>query len=230
MSDNHQQNHNSEHTGDGVPMGNTRKFKYKPRSVYSVLLRKAEYNLGDIDAFFERTKKARRSEQKDLEQMAARSGENVPDDWLYDDREQLTQFSWLYAEFAIIDLWRCIELYRKSAMRAALGDKAAKRSYKHKLFQEDLSCLKIEETKIRCARSVDELRCLNNSIKHERQVGVELAKFPLWQNKEDDELGDLESHYNRLRPFAKQYLEDLMDRLNNTKIPNPNLAGRVSKT
>ena len=75
-----------------------------------------------------------------------------------------------------------------------------------------------------------ELRLLNNAIKHERQVGEDLAKFPLWQNKEDDELGDLESHYYRLRPFAKQYLEDLTERLIHAKIPSAAPAGQVNKT
>ena len=90
--------------------------------------------------------------------------------------------------------------------------------------------IKDEEKKICCAQSVDELRCLNNAIKHERKVGDELAKFPLWQNKEDDELGDLESHYHILRPFAKQYLEDLTERLINAKVPSLSPAGQVSKT
>ena len=230
MSDNQQQKQNQVNTGDDIPEGQTRKFKYKPRSVYSVLLRRAKYNLCDIDDFFERAKKARRSEQKDLEQIAASSGENVPDDWLVDDVAQLEKFSWLYSEFAIVGLWRCVELYRKRAVRVALSKEAARRAFKHEEFQKDLLQLQIDETKICCARSVNELRCLNNAIKHERRVDGELAKLPRWKNKKDDELGDLESHYHRLRPFAERYLEDLKKRLNNVKSLSPSVGSQVGKT
>ena len=206
------------------------KFKYKCRTIYSLLLRKAKHRLHDMDDFFERAKKARRSEQKNLDQIAAISGENVSDEDRWgDDVPQLKEFAWLYSEFAIIGLWRCIELYRKEAMRAILGNDAARRAYKHKEFQKDLLRLKIKEKKIRCAQSVNELRCLNNAIKHERRVNGELAKFPRWKNKEGDELGDLESHYYRLRPFAERYLEDLTKRLKNAKGPSLNPVGHVSK-
>ena len=90
--------------------------------------------------------------------------------------------------------------------------------------------MKIKGTKIRCVQSVNELRSLNNAIKHERRVNGELAKFPRWKNKKGDELGDLESHYLRLRPFAKRYLEDLTERLINAKISSLSPAGQVSKT
>ena len=231
MPENQQQHQNQANTGDDISEDNTVKFKYKRGSPFPRILRIAEYELNAIDDFFDRAKEAWRAGQQDLEQIAARSkGENVPDDWLFEDREQLREFAWLYSEFAIFGIWRCVELYRKSAMRRALGKDAAKRAYINKEFQKDLLRLNIEEEKIICAPSMNELRCLNNAIKHERQVDDELAKFPLWQNKEDDELGDLESHYYRLRPFAKQYLEDLTERLNNAKSPGPSSTGQVSKT
>ena len=248
MSDNQQQNQNQVNTGDDIPEGKTMKFKYKRSTVYSLLLRSAEYNLGDIDAFFELAKKARRSEQKNLEQIAAISGENVSDEDRWgDDVPQLKEFAWLYSEFAIIGLWRCIELYRKSAMRSALGKDAAERAYRHKQFQNDLLSLRIKEKKIRCAQSVNELRCLNNAIKHERRVNGELAEFRRWKkkkrnqnsklakrlrwrSKKDDELGDLKDHYLRLRPLAERYLEDLTKRLKKAKNLNPSPSSQVSKT
>ena len=229
MSDNQQQNQNQGNTGDKIPEGNTVKLKPRHRSPFRLLLMRAESEIDTIEDFFDRAKEAWREGHQDLEQIAASSGENVPDDWLVDDVAQLKEFSWLYAEFAIIGLWRCIELYRKSAMRRALDNDAAKQSFRNKDFKEQLLQLNIEEEKIHRAEFVNELRCLNNAIKHERQVGDELAKFPLWQNKEGNELGDLESHYNRLRPFAKQYLEDLTERLKNAKIPSSSPASQVGK-
>ena len=212
----------------------------------SAILGIAQFRLEDIDDFFDRAQRSRKSEQRKLEQSAASSRESDLDNLLDDHFAQLKEFSWLYAEFAIIGLWRCIELHRKSAMQAALGDQAAKRAYKHKQFQNDLLRLQIKEKKIRCARSVDELRCLNNAIKHERRVNGELAQFrrwkkkkrnqnsklakrPQWSSKKDDELGDLKDHYLRLRPLAERYLVDLTKRLDKAKVPSPSSAGQAGQ-
>lgn len=220
MSDNQQQNRSQGNTGEDIPESKTMKFKYRPPSFYSIRLMFAKYEINAIEDFFDRAKEAWRKGQQDLEQIAARSGENVPDDWLFDDVAQLKEFSWLYAEFAIIGLWRCIELYEAEAKRHI-------RRHGQSVMR---AIIKDEKKKIRCARSVNELRCLNNAIKHRRRVDGELAKLPRWKNKKDDELGDLESHYHRLRPFAKQYLEDLTDRLKKAKSPSPIPAGQVSNT
>ena len=177
-------------------------FKYQHRSAFDgVLLRLTEYELEQLDAFFEQSKSSLRIEEQALEQRAARSGGGYPDDFWVDDFAQLEEFAWLSSEFAIIGLWRCVELYRKDAIRHALGgDKAIKKclsekkkrplNFNHSDFLKVLLKLEIEESKIRCAISVDELRCLNNAIKHERRVNDDLAKFLGW--KRGDELGDLE--------------------------------------
>ena len=216
-----------------ISRGGAMKFKSHNRTVLPLLLRIAEYRLNNIDSFFDLAKKAWMSERKSLEEIASSSGETFPDDdrWV-DDFAELDELAALSAEFAIIGLWRCIELFRKSTMRAALENDATQHPFEYTFeeFKEYLLCLKIEGTKIRCARSVNELRCLNNAIKHGRQIDGELAKLPKWRNKKGDELGDLKSHYLRLRPFAKSYLEDLTERLINAKTPNPGPAAQVGKT
>ena len=179
-----------------------------------MLLRIAKYELENIDEFLNLAKKARRSQQQSLERIAAKSGGNTPDEWLVDDSAKLDDFASLSSEFAIIGLWRCIELFRKKAIRVAAGNKAASSAFKQKALQKELSSLGIVEKRIRCARSVDELRCLNNSIKHAQRVDDELAGFPRWRSKKGRELGNLETHYRRLRPVAERYLVDLADRLN----------------
>ncbi len=224
MSDNQQQNHNQGNAGDNIPEGRPMKFKYKPPSVYFLLFMLAQREIDTVEDFFDRAKEVWRKGQQDLEQMAARfKEENVPDgDRWGDEDAQLKEFAWLYSEFAIIGLWRCIELYEGRAKRHI-------RRHEQSAMRSALDIIKDEEKKIRCAESVNELRLLNNAIKHERQVGEDLAKISIWKNKKSDKLGDLESHYYRLRPFAKQYLEDLTERLINAKIPSPSPAGQVSQ-
>ena len=216
-------------------------FKYQHRSDFDGrLLRLTGGELEKIDAFFEQSKTSLRFERKELEQRAERSGEGYPDDFWVDYVAQLEEFSWLSSEFAIIGLWRCVELYRKDAIKYALGDddtirsflgrKKSKRPFpfNHQDFVEILAKLKIEESKIRCAKSVDELRCLNNAIKHERRVNDTLAGFWGWKAKKGDRLGDLERHYSRLQPRAKQYLEDLAKRLK-AKFPPPHRVKNMKK-
>lgn len=200
----------------------TVKFHYERRSPLGMLLRIAKYELDEIDRFLSLAKKAHRSEQNILERLAARTGGNTPDEWLVDDFAQLQDFSALSGEFAVLGLWRCIELYRKRAVRVASGAVAAAKIFKHAEFMKDLARLGITEKRIRCARSVDELRCLNNSIKHERYVDGKLADFPRWRGKKGCELGSLEHHYQRLRPAADRYLSDLANRLaRSTPTPPP---------
>jgi hypothetical protein len=116
-------------------------------------MRIARYELGNIDTFLTLAKKAQRSEQNILERLAARRRDNTPDDWLVDDFAQLDDFAALSAEFAVVGLWRCIELCRKAVIRVASGESAAARVFKHREFQRELSKLGITEERIRCARS-----------------------------------------------------------------------------
>ena len=211
----------------------TSEFKSQPRSDFDGrLLRLTGGELEKIDAFFEQSKTSLRFERKELEQRAERSGGGYPDDFWVDDVAQLEEFAWLSSEFAIIGLWRCVELYRKDAIKHALGDdnaircflrrKKSKRPFpfNHKNFVDILAKLDIEESKICYAAYMDELRRLNNAIKHARRVNDSLAEIPGWEGKKGDRLGDLERHYSRLQPYAKKYLEDLAKRLK-AKFPPP---------
>jgi hypothetical protein len=198
----------------------SRKFRYRRRSPFPLLARFAADEIDDIDRFVDLAKAARRSEQERLERLAARIRRDAPDnDWLVDDFAQLDNFAALSAEFAILGLWRCVELYRKRAIRFALDEGAAARAFRHKEFQKDLLRLGITETRLRSARSVDELRCLNNAIKHGRRVDGELSDFTRWQSKRGEALGNLESHYARLRSAAERYVSHLTDRLRRRSAP-----------
>jgi hypothetical protein len=197
-----------------MPSEPAKQFQYKRRPPFNLLLRIAKGELDNVDGFLNLAKTSERGQRSFLEGIAAKWNGNASDtDWLVDDFASLDDFAALSAEFAIIGLWRCIELYRKRAIRVASGENAAAKAFRHKQFQIELSKLGITEKRIRCARSADELRSLNNSIKHEQHVNGELATFRRWRNKEGSELGKLEPHYWRLRSAAKRYLNDLTHRL-----------------
>ena len=198
------------------------KYQYRPRPPVARLLTITKYDLDSIDSFLKLAQQAQLSERADLEVRAAIAPADTPDDFYADDFAELGDFWTLGTEFAIVGLWRCIELYRKRAIRAASGEKAAAEAFRHKEFQEELSKLGITETRIRCAHSVDELRCLSNAVKHAQSVDSDLAKFSRWQGKKGRKLGNLERHYRRRRPLAERYLTDLTNRLTrSTAAHNP---------
>jgi len=188
-------------------------FKYRPRAPFVILRTLAEYEFDEMDHFIELANKAQRSRKKYLEQLGASKDAEELNDWLVDDFAQLDDFSDLTTEFAILGLWRCVELYRTRSICNALGKNAAKGVFKNKQFKEQLAQLGIQEENIRCAQSIDELRCLNNAIKHEKRVGKELCRFASWKNMQGKDLPDLGPHYRRLQPLARGYIEDLTHRL-----------------
>jgi hypothetical protein len=146
------------------------------RSPFLLIWHHTKDELNAIDEFVDLARKARESQQERLERLAAATRRAAPhDDWLVDDFALLGEFAALSVEFAIIGLWRCVEFYRQRAIRTA----------RHYEFQKELLLLRIaiRKQRIRCARSVDELRCLNNAIKHNRRVAGELAGLPRWRGK-----------------------------------------------
>jgi hypothetical protein len=184
---------------------------YRRRSPLLLFARLTKYDLDDIDRFVELAREARKSKEERLEQLAAQVRLHAPDDdWLVDDFAQLDDFAVLSAEFAIIGLWRCVELYKARAIRF---ERAFARA-------AGIRPSGIPKQRIRCARSVEELRCLNDAIKHSRHVDGELADFPRWRGKRGRKLGNLERHYARLRSAADRYVTDLADRLSRRTTPD----------
>jgi hypothetical protein len=180
--------------------------KYRRLSPFFLLRRLAEYELEDVDRFVAWSEQQGRARGRYLEKLPPSNG---PDDQFVDDFAEIDAFTSLYTGSAIVALWRCVELFRRRAIAQALGTTEAKSVYRHRDFSQMLARLRISDSKIRCARSVDELRCINNAVKHEGRVGKELAGFPRWKKRHGEELDDLRSHYARLRPLTKRYIEDL---------------------
>lgn len=192
------------------------KFKYQRRSPFTIFLRIANHELESIDEFLNMARNARSSQQQSLERLTAKFRGNTPDDWLVDNFTQLDDFASLSAEFAIFGLWRCIELYlarAKRVIRFASRRQNSANPIRHRKLQKEFANWEGMGSRIRCARSVDELRHLNNAIKHQQRVSNELARFRCWRSKKGLELDNLEPHYKRLRPLVERYLNDYADRL-----------------
>jgi hypothetical protein len=190
------------------------KFEYKPTPPFFIFLRLAKYDIEEVDHYLTLAHESRDSRLETLGKLSQSDKIDGPEDYLTDDFAQLDDFAIIASEFAVIGLWRSIELYRRRAMLNVFGQDGAAIAFKNKKFKEYLAKLGIVEETLGRANAVDELRCLNNAIKHTRHVTGELSNFGCWRKKKGEELGDLSSHYERLKPLASEYLEDITKHLN----------------
>ena len=213
-----------------------------------------------VNGFFEQTKETLKTKKEALEQEIKKtieSGREFPDSLLL-DFPVLEDFTWLSSEFAIVGLWRCVELYRTKAIRHALNDPAILRSLPKKWRKRYGKSLAKHIAK---SSHMDPKSSFTLTLAHDDCVDI-LSKWEIKEQeihcaepvkelhllnnaikhqrqvtdslaeisgwKEGDELGDLESHYRRLQPLAERYLEDLKNQLS-TKFPPPYGVKNVKK-
>ncbi len=190
------------------------KFIYKSRPPFLLILRLAKYDIDEVDHYLTSVEETHDSRLDNLRKLLESEKTDGLEDRLADDLAQLDDFAMIASEFAIIGLWRSVELYRGRAILATLDEKGAGIAFKNKKFVEHLTNLGIAEDTLSYAGSVNELRCLNNAIKHTRRVTGELSKFASWRKKKGEDLGNLSSHYRRLKPLTAEYLENLTEHFN----------------
>lgn len=126
---------------------------------------------------------------------------------LGDEKQVLDEIQDLADEMAIIGLYRIVELNLKklalhlytSGNRPELRNTGAVRSKLKSDYNLDIN-------NIYNFDEVNELRVLNNAIKHQREVTEELAEFGGWT--EGDSLKNLDDAFNRLKPAVQEYLEN----------------------
>ena len=185
------------------------KFLYRKRPPFLVLRLLARYNLEEVDLLVNWSEQQREARTRAL----ARLGPSREEQYM-DEASEIDSFARLYAECAIIALWRCVELFRKGVVANIIGPSEANVSYEHKKFCDLLSKIGIAESSLRCAKSVNELRCLNNAAKHSGYVDKKLADLPRWRTRAGERISDLTPHYRRLRPLAERYIDDLTKKAN----------------
>lgn len=123
--------------------------------------------------------------------------------FLEDDFHQLGEAKKLGHALAITGLYRQVETHIKRVLKSTFPDMGKGKIGKI-LRGEPQS--EIDGSKLVGFDAVDELRMLNNLIKHANStVDTDLAKKnPAWVEK--DQLHGLDNAYERLKPLVKQYM------------------------
>jgi hypothetical protein len=109
---------------------------------------------------------------------------------------------------AVVALYIKLELRINVVCRIAFPELEADQLYKIHYLEKGLKKHSIKIRKLPSFRFFDELRCINNAIKHGGVVGEELAKYSAWVMKDD--LLDIDVAYEKLAPGCVSFISELV--------------------
>lgn len=173
-----------------------KKFRYRPTPLADHVRRLVGYGVDEIDTFLQHVRDHGRIQEHRIERLAATVRDD--DDRFVDERAELLKTHEMASQFAVIALHRIVEHERSWLLQYGVP-----RSGREDLHRFDVATkhaattLGVDLSKIPGARAVDEIRWLNNAVKHNGIVTPQLAKFGRW--KVDAELHDVTRAYERLR-------------------------------
>lgn len=123
----------------------------------------------------------------------------------------------LAEEMIIIALFKTLEIsIKKMAIGSELFTEDEVKSFYNfaslkKLIKRDICDI----TNLSNYNAYNELRCINNCVKHSGLVSSELATFSCWSGKEGDKIENLYSHYCRLKNECFFFLDELQKQIIN---------------
>jgi hypothetical protein len=174
--------------------------------------RLAEYAADDIDRFREHVAEARQARQRSVDSRAAKLP-SAAQEFLADELYELNMVSRLADQLSIVALYGVVELTIGRMLAHEFGKPAEKTASDIGKLSDLLKTQKgIDIKTVPHYRAIDELRLLNNAVKHAGRVTKKLAaSYPRW--KEGDELTGLNLAYDRLRPKVPAYIFRLAQRM-----------------
>ena len=146
-----------------------------------------------------------------------RRGEDLPEEvqeFLADDLYLLESISNLADELSIVALYRVVEINTRRILAHKFGPKAARKASYIRQLQELLKQNGILLERIPHYRAMNELRLLNNAVKHAGYGSPELAEqYSRWRRFKHKELVGLDDAYERLKTRVPSYILRLAERL-----------------
>jgi hypothetical protein len=181
----------------------------------------AKLEIMQISHFLDSVRTHRRRELNETDQMGkALAGDDPIIDTLIDDAYRLSQTLDLANQLAIVALYRTIETLSASALASRFSKNAAKAASHLPSLEKLLSGHGVILSSIPHYRVADELRLLNNAVKHSGKVSQGLSvKYKRW--KQDAPLTQLDEAYYRLSPRVSCYLQRFVERIGADWPKNP---------
>lgn len=120
---------------------------------------------------------------------------------------------------AIVGLYMLVEDETKTILKWIFSKKQVLKVYRWKHLKEMLKAkIGFDIENLKMFNIIDELRCLNNDIKHNRKVDEELAKFSGWIYGK--EITGKEIDFDRFKNAVPEYIEELSDGINSQVLKN----------
>jgi hypothetical protein len=144
-----------------------------------------------------------------IENLSADSENEQYVDFLIDEHEVNDELKKIGDTLLIVGLYRIIELSTKSHLARIYSETDVRRMFRWDTYKSRLrSDHNIIVGSFDGYSSVNELRVINNAIKHEGKVTSDLARFSGWT--EGDELTNLDAVYDRLVNDVPGYISSLV--------------------
>ena len=117
----------------------------------------------------------------------------------------------LTSELAIVALYKKLEIDTKRAIKIVFPEQSDRDLFKWETLKNFLRGQGIDIENFSKYSEVDELRIINNCIKHSGIVDGNLSKFGEW--KKGEHVTSLDRHFHRLALAAERYMADLTNAL-----------------
>jgi hypothetical protein len=171
----------------------------------------AENEVDTIDRFCAHAHDAAAKQRHSIERRADGLPEEVQE-LMADDLYELDVISKLADQLAIVALHRVVEINTGKILTHRFGATSGSNASYIGRLSKFLREHGINIKRIPHYRAVNELRLLDNAIKHARHVTTELAnEYPRW--KRGQELDGLEATYERLKRHVPSYIFRFAERL-----------------
>ena len=164
----------------------------------------AEIEVEMIDRFRAHVSDAAAAQRRSIHQRADELPEEIQE-FLADDIYELDKISDLADQLAIVALHRVVELSTQRILMHKFGAAAGRKASYIDALRKFLKGHDIDIERIPHYRAMNELRLLNNAIKHAGHVNPQLAaEYSRWTLGE--ELTQLGSAYDRLKRHVPSYV------------------------
>lgn len=134
---------------------------------------------------------------------------------LSDEKYAKEKISSLVYEMQIVALYKTVEIAIKDMLNYSnlFTDKQIASFYMISKLKSEVGKKIKPLDQIKSFEAFDELRCVNNCIKHSGRVNKELSKYKGWS--EGSEISDLNSVYEKLKYDVRSFVFDLRDEILN---------------
>jgi len=193
-------------------MAPTPRFRIgKTGRIRSHFRRLADGECDDIDRFRKHVQDGSATRKRALEKRAQALPSEIQE-FLAEELWELDGISRLADQLSIVGLYRAAEVNTARMLGHAFGKAAMKNASSVDKLTQFLKRENVVLASVPHFRAIDELRLLNNAVKHDGRVTKQLSqKYRRW--REGEKLEGLDNAYEKLRPKVPMYIFRLAQRL-----------------